>query len=180
MLTARNAVNDRVEGLDVGADDYLVKALRPGRSLLARLRALLRRHNVADVDGTVLRFEDLTLNPQTREVHRGARLVELTKIEFGPTGACSCTTPVKYSPATRSWISCGANNFDSRERTRWPSTLAICDANSKKTTRRDSSKRCAEWATRFERRDVSNTRHHRHRGGRRDRGESLRALRHFW
>ncbi|MGB8179606.1 MAG: response regulator transcription factor [Acidimicrobiales bacterium] len=81
MLTARNAVNDRVEGLDVGADDYLVKPFDLAE-LLARLRALLRRHNVSDVDGTVLRFEDLTLNPQTREVHRGARLVELTKIEF--------------------------------------------------------------------------------------------------
>jgi two-component system response regulator MprA len=81
MLTARNAVNDRVEGLDVGADDYLVKPFDLAE-LLARLRALLRRHNAGDVDGTVLRFEDLTLNPQTREVHRGARLVELTKIEF--------------------------------------------------------------------------------------------------
>jgi len=81
MLTARNAVNDRVEGLDVGADDYLVKPFDLAE-LLARLRALLRRHNVSDVDGTVLRFEDLTLNPQTREVHRGARLIELTKIEF--------------------------------------------------------------------------------------------------
>ncbi|MGC2168984.1 MAG: response regulator transcription factor [Acidimicrobiales bacterium] len=81
MLTARNAVNDRVEGLDVGADDYLVKPFDLAE-LLARLRALLRRHNVSDVDGTVLRFEDLTLNPATREVHRGTRLVELTKIEF--------------------------------------------------------------------------------------------------
>lgn len=81
MLTARNAVNDRVEGLDVGADDYLVKPFDLAE-LLARLRALLRRHNVSDIDGTVLRFEDLTLNPQTREVHRGTRLVELTKIEF--------------------------------------------------------------------------------------------------
>jgi two-component system response regulator MprA len=81
MLTARNAVNDRVEGLDVGADDYLVKPFDLAE-LLARLRALLRRHNVSDVDGTVLRFDDLTLNPQTREVHRGGRLIELTKIEF--------------------------------------------------------------------------------------------------
>ena len=81
MLTARNAVNDRVEGLDVGADDYLVKPFDLAE-LLARLRALLRRHNASDVDGTVLRFEDLTLNPQTREVHRGTRLIELTKIEF--------------------------------------------------------------------------------------------------
>ncbi len=81
MLTARNAVNDRVEGLDVGADDYLVKPFDLSE-LLARLRALLRRHGTGDVDGTVLRFEDLTLNPQTREVHRGTRRIELTKIEF--------------------------------------------------------------------------------------------------
>ena len=81
MLTARDAVNDRVEGLDVGADDYLVKPFDLAE-LLARLRALLRRHNTADSDGTVLRFEDLSLNPQTREVFRGPRRVDLTKIEF--------------------------------------------------------------------------------------------------
>ena len=81
MLTARYAVNDRVAGLDVGADDYLVKPFDLAE-LLARLRALLRRHNVLDGDGAVLRFEDLSLNPQTREVHRGSRPVELTKIEF--------------------------------------------------------------------------------------------------
>jgi two-component system response regulator MprA len=81
MLTARAAVNARVAGLDVGADDYLVKPFDLAE-LLARLRALLRRHNVGDGDGAVLRFEDLTLNPQTREVHRGTRGVPLTKIEF--------------------------------------------------------------------------------------------------
>lgn len=81
MLTARDAVNDRVEGLDVGADDYLVKPFDLAE-LLARLRALLRRRSGGESDGTVLRFEDLTLNPQTREVLRGARAVELTKIEF--------------------------------------------------------------------------------------------------
>jgi two-component system response regulator MprA len=81
MLTARDAVNDRVAGLDVGADDYLVKPFDLAE-LLARLRALLRRHNLIEGDGAVLRFEDLSLNPQTREVHRGARSVELTKIEF--------------------------------------------------------------------------------------------------
>ena len=81
MLTARDAVNDRVEGLDVGADDYLVKPFDLAE-LLARLRALLRRRQVADGDDTVLRFEDLTLNPGTREVRRGERVFELTKIEF--------------------------------------------------------------------------------------------------
>ncbi|HXC19037.1 MAG TPA: response regulator transcription factor [Acidimicrobiales bacterium] len=81
MLTARDAVNDRVAGLDVGADDYLVKPFDLAE-LLARLRALLRRHNLIEGDGAVLRFEDLSLNPQTREVRRGSRPIELTKIEF--------------------------------------------------------------------------------------------------
>jgi len=81
MLTARDAVNDRVEGLDAGADDYLVKPFDLAE-LLARLRALLRRHGVGDGLAEVMRFEDLTLNPQTREVFRGDRAVELTKIEF--------------------------------------------------------------------------------------------------
>ena len=81
MLTARDAVNDRVAGLDVGADDYLVKPFDLAE-LLARLRALLRRHSVSDGEVSVLRFEDLTLNPNTREVYRGDRRIELTKIEF--------------------------------------------------------------------------------------------------
>lgn len=81
MLTARDAVNDRVEGLDVGADDYLVKPFDLAE-LLARLRALLRRRLVSEGDDTILRFEDLSLNPGTREVRRGERVIELTKIEF--------------------------------------------------------------------------------------------------
>ncbi|MEI6854473.1 MAG: response regulator transcription factor [Acidimicrobiaceae bacterium] len=81
MLTARDAVNDRVEGLDAGADDYLVKPFDLAE-LLARLRALLRRRGAGAGAQEVMRFEDLTLNPQTREVFRGDRLVELTKIEF--------------------------------------------------------------------------------------------------
>ncbi|MGA2969221.1 MAG: response regulator transcription factor [Acidimicrobiales bacterium] len=81
MLTARDAVNDRVAGLDVGADDYLVKPFDLAE-LLARLRALLRRRNVGDGEEMVLRFEDLSLSPQTREVRRAGRPIELTKIEF--------------------------------------------------------------------------------------------------
>jgi two-component system response regulator MprA len=81
MLTARDAVNDRVAGLDVGADDYLVKPFDLAE-LLARLRALLRRRYVGEGDEMVLRFEDLSLNPQTREVRRATRPIELTKIEF--------------------------------------------------------------------------------------------------
>ena len=81
MLTARDAVNDRVEGLDVGADDYLVKPFDLAE-LLARLRALLRRRVVPEGDDGSLRFEDLSLNSTTREVRRGPRKLELTKIEF--------------------------------------------------------------------------------------------------
>ncbi len=81
MLTARNAIDDRVEGLDAGADDYLVKPFDLAE-LLARLRALLRRRTFQEGEGSLLRFEDLTLNPQTREVFRGERKIELTRIEF--------------------------------------------------------------------------------------------------
>jgi two-component system response regulator MprA len=79
MLTARDAVSDRVDGLDAGADDYVVKPFAL-EELLARLRALLRR---GDAGGNgVLSYADLKLDPSTREVHRGDREVELTKTEF--------------------------------------------------------------------------------------------------
>ena len=80
MLTARDAVSDRVAGLDAGADDYLVKPFAL-EELLARVRALLRRTVNGDPHG-VLRFADLSLDPATREVRRGERDVELTRTEF--------------------------------------------------------------------------------------------------
>ncbi len=80
MLTARDAVSDRVAGLDAGADDYLVKPFAL-EELLARVRALLRRTVNGDPHG-VLRFSDLSLDPATREVRRGDREVELTRTEF--------------------------------------------------------------------------------------------------
>jgi two-component system response regulator MprA len=79
MLTARDAVGDRVEGLDAGADDYVVKPFAL-EELLARIRALLRRTS-PDADG-VLRFADLELDTGTREVRRGSARIELTRTEF--------------------------------------------------------------------------------------------------
>ncbi len=79
MLTARDAIEDRVKGLDVGADDYLVKPFAL-RELQARLRALLRR---TDGDGgEALRYADLVLDPAAHEVCREERVIELSKTEF--------------------------------------------------------------------------------------------------
>ena len=80
MLTARDSVGDRVAGLDAGADDYLVKPFAL-EELLARLRALLRRTSAGD-RASKLRFADLTLDQETREVTRGGRSIELTRTEY--------------------------------------------------------------------------------------------------
>ena len=79
MLTARAEVENRVAGLDAGADDYVTKPFAL-EELLARLRALLRR--AAPGPGDVLRFADLELDPGTREVRRGGDPIELTRTEF--------------------------------------------------------------------------------------------------
>jgi two-component system, OmpR family, response regulator MprA len=81
MLTARDAVSDRVAGLDAGADDYLPKPFAL-EELLARLRALLRRTSRDGQADEVFRFADLTVQPATREVTRGDRPVRLTRTEF--------------------------------------------------------------------------------------------------
>jgi len=79
MLTAKEAVSDRVEGLDAGADDYLVKPFEFDE-LLARIRALLRRSHPEAAD--VLVFNDLRLDTGTHQAFRGDRLVELTAKEY--------------------------------------------------------------------------------------------------
>ena len=79
MLTARDAVENRVEGLDAGADDYVTKPFAL-EELLARVRALIRR--TADGADEKLRFADLELDPGTREVRRGGDPIELTRTEF--------------------------------------------------------------------------------------------------
>jgi two-component system, OmpR family, response regulator MprA len=86
VLTARDAVSDRVAGLDAGADDYLPKPFAL-EELLARLRALLRRSPPEGVGalgaaGAALKFADLVLDQGTREVARGERLISLTRTEF--------------------------------------------------------------------------------------------------
>jgi two-component system, OmpR family, response regulator MprA len=78
MLTARDAIDDRVDGLDAGADDYLVKPFAL-RELNARLRALLRR---VEPGGPTLAFGDLVLDTSAHEVRRGERLIELSRTEF--------------------------------------------------------------------------------------------------
>jgi two-component system response regulator MprA len=80
MLTARDAIDDRVDGLEAGADDYLVKPYDV-RELQARLRAIMRRH-VEGGNGRVLRFEELELDPDLHAASVGGRVVELTRTEF--------------------------------------------------------------------------------------------------
>jgi DNA-binding response OmpR family regulator len=79
MLTARSSVEDRVRGLDLGADDYLAKPF-DFAELLARLRAITRRPPVAPM--TLLKLADLELDPARREVRRAGRKIELTAKEF--------------------------------------------------------------------------------------------------
>ncbi len=81
VLTARDAVGDRVEGLDAGADDYLTKPFAL-EELLARLRALLRRVVPEDADEETLSFADLTMDVASRDVTRSGRSIELTRTEF--------------------------------------------------------------------------------------------------
>jgi two-component system, OmpR family, response regulator MprA len=80
MLTARDEVENRVAGLDAGADDYVTKPFALDE-LLARIRALLRRTTDTD-GGEILSFADVTLDLGTREVRRNGRLIELTRTEF--------------------------------------------------------------------------------------------------
>ena len=80
MLTARDAVEHRVEGLDSGVDDYLVKPFAP-EELLARIRALLRRVELPDNSKTIA-YADLSLDPLTRETRRADRSFSLTPKEF--------------------------------------------------------------------------------------------------
>ncbi|MGL4305967.1 MAG: response regulator transcription factor [Mycobacteriaceae bacterium] len=82
VLTARDSVSERVAGLDAGADDYLPKPFAL-EELLARLRALMRRtFTEVDSNAEAMIFEDLRMDPVTREVTRGSRSISLTRTEF--------------------------------------------------------------------------------------------------
>jgi two-component system response regulator MprA len=80
MLTARDAIDDRVDGLEVGADDYLVKPYDV-RELQARLRAIMRR-NLEGGDGRVLRFAELELDPDLHAARVDGQVIDLTRTEF--------------------------------------------------------------------------------------------------
>ena len=80
FLTARDTTEDKVRGLTLGGDDYMTKPFSV-EELIARIRVILRRIGV-DAQGSVLTFEDLELDEETREVRRGRRLIELTDTEF--------------------------------------------------------------------------------------------------
>jgi two-component system response regulator MprA len=80
MLTARAAVEDRVDGLEAGADDYLVKPYDV-RELQARLKAIMRRH-LDGADGRVLRYEELELDPDAHAARVSGRVVDLTRTEY--------------------------------------------------------------------------------------------------
>jgi two-component system OmpR family response regulator len=80
FLTARDTTQDKVRGLTLGGDDYVTKPFSV-EELIARVRAILRRAGV-DGDASRLTYEDLELDDETREVHRGGRPIELTDTEF--------------------------------------------------------------------------------------------------
>nr|BFE81060.1 hypothetical protein GCM10020093_036610 [Planobispora longispora] len=128
MLTARDAVGDRVSGLDAGADDYLVKPFELDE-LLARVRALLRRGAMAapaSEESDVLAFGDLRMDVAAREVTRAGVPLELTRTEYLLL-ELFMVHPARCSPASRSSARCGAST-SSRRPTPWTSTSCTCAA----------------------------------------------------
>jgi DNA-binding response OmpR family regulator len=81
LLTARSSEDDMLVGLDLGADDYVTKPYRP-REVMARVRALLRRHHRSSANGEGVEYQDLRIDPDRRTVHKGDRSIDLTASEF--------------------------------------------------------------------------------------------------
>ncbi len=122
MLTARDAIEDRVEGLKSGADDYLIKPFAP-EELLARVQALLRRTSTSSAQQRLV-YADLSLDPTTRETQRGERKFDLT-----PPSLICCTscyvTRAKYCRANAFWKRCGATTLPVKTMC-WKFISAIC------------------------------------------------------
>jgi DNA-binding response OmpR family regulator len=108
MLTARDTVDDRVTGLDAGADDYLVKPFEI-KELLARLRALARRRIGPSRSRNLLQVADLTMDTRTRRVWRGNTLIDLTNKEYAVL-ACLMREPERI--LTRTEIAESVWNYD--------------------------------------------------------------------
>jgi DNA-binding response OmpR family regulator len=108
MLTARDTVDDRVTGLDAGADDYLVKPFEI-KELLARLRALARRRIGPGRSRNLLQVADLTMDTRTRRVWRGNTLIDLTNKEYAVL-ACLMREPERI--LTRTEIAESVWNYD--------------------------------------------------------------------
>ncbi len=145
MLTARDAVSDRIDGLDAGADDYLVKPFDVDE-LRARLRALLRRAGgEGDVEGG-LTFAELRLDPARHGVEVAGTFVELTRTEYQLLELLMLN-PRRVLPHSRSMTGCGAMTSGPPP-TPCASMWATCAASSRTPARGRSSTPCGGWATR--------------------------------
>ena len=168
MVTARDAVDDRVAGLDAGADDYLVKPFDLAE-LFARLRALLRRRGPERGRGR-RRFASRTSRSTSRPVTRAAGSAPSRSPASSSTcSSCCCATPARCSRARSSWTASGATT-STPGRTRSRCTWATCAASSRRAASRASSRRFAASGTSFESRDLPHAGRRLDRRGRRDRG----------
>ena len=130
VLTARDAVGDRVEGLDAGADDYLTKPFAL-EELLARIRALLRRVVPDDgEEGEVLTFADLTMDVASRDVSRGGRPATTYRSSSSPRATRSATGSRASTPGPTT-----TSPSRSRSRSCWPGCARCCGARSRRRVR---------------------------------------------
>jgi len=174
MLTARDAVGDRVAGLDAGADDYMVKPFAL-QELLARLRALLRRTgNGGSDDAAVLRFDDLTLDLAGHMAERAGRPIDLTRTEFLLLELLM-RNPASCSRDRSSMSGCG-DTTSARHPTRWACTSDTSGERPRTATGRASSTQSAASATSCASHDSSHPPRRRGCGRRRSDGHRRIAV----